>query len=248
LSHWMMLLALIIYIFKSTQLRIYQFENLLQFEPKIMRELVGIGLPIAASFAFEVGLFSTTTYLMGILGTEVLAAHQIVFQTIVVVFMVPLGMSFATTIRVGQWNGQQNITGIRRAANVGICLGATFMSIMAIALLMFPQQIIALYIDIHNPENARVVSLATSMLSVAALSQILDGVQTTAAGALRGLKDTRIPMLLSFFAFWGVGLVSGYLLGFHFGFGGVGLWLGQLIGVAVAAGFFIWRLRKLMSQ
>lgn len=248
LSYWMMLLSLIVYIFKSKQFRVYQFGNLFQFEPKIIRELIEIGFPIAVSFAFEVGLFSTTTYLMGTLGTQVLAAHQIVLQTIIVIFMVPLGISLATTIRVGQWNGQQDITGVRRAANVGMCLGATFMSIMAIALLLFPRQIIGLYIDIHNAENARVVSLATSMLSVAALSQILDGVQTTAAGALRGLKDTRIPMLLSFLAFWGIGLTTGYLLGFHLGFGGVGLWVGQLIGVAVSAVFFIWRLQRLMLQ
>lgn len=249
LSQWIMLLLLIIYILKHSQLRSYQlFANFHQLEPKILREILWIGVPIAISFAFEVGLFTVTTYLMGVLGTDVLAAHQIVFQTIALIFMVPLGMSFATTIRVGQWNGQQNSQGVRRAAYVSIWLGAMFMTIMAIALLMFPRQVIALYLDVDNPENARVISLATSMLTIAALSQILDGVQTTAAGALRGLKDTRVPMLLSFLAFWGVGLTSGYLLGFQLGFSGVGLWLGQLLGVAVSAGFFIWRFRRLMSK
>ena len=249
LSQWLMLLLLIIYILKHSQLRSYQlFANLYQLEPKILRELLWVGVPIAISFAFEVGLFTVTTYLMGVLGTDVLAAHQIVFQTIALIFMVPLGMSFATTIRVGQWNGQQNSKGVRRAAYVSIWLGAMFMTIMAIALLVFPRQVIALYLDIDNPENARVISLATSMLTIAALSQILDGVQTTAAGALRGLKDTRVPMLLSFLAFWGVGLTSGYLLGFQLGFSGIGLWLGQLLGVAVSAGVFVWRFRRLMSE
>ena len=249
LSQWLMLLLLIIYILKHSQLRNYQlFANFHQLEPKILREILWIGVPIAISFAFEVGLFTVTTYLMGVLGTDVLAAHQIVFQTIALIFMVPLGMSFATTIRVGQWNGQQNSKGVRRAAYVSIWLGAMFMTIMAIALLVFPRQVIALYLDIDNPENARVISLATSMLTIAALSQILDGVQTTAAGALRGLKDTRVPMLLSFLAFWGVGLTSGYLLGFQLGFSGIGLWLGQLLGVAVSAGVFVWRFRRLMSK
>lgn len=249
LSQWLMLLLLIIYILKHSQLRSYQlFANLHQLEPKILREILWIGVPIAISFAFEVGLFTVTTYLMGVLGTDVLAAHQIVFQTIALIFMVPLGMSFATTIRVGQWNGQQNSKGVRRAAYISIWLGAMFMTIMAIALLAFPRQVIALYLDVENPENARVISLATSMLTIAALSQILDGVQTTAAGALRGLKDTRVPMLLSFLAFWGVGLTSGYLLGFQLGFSGVGLWLGQLLGVAVSAGVFVWRFRRLMSE
>lgn len=249
LSQWLILLLLIIYILKHSQLKSYQlFANLHQLEPKILREILWIGVPIAISFAFEVGLFTVTTYLMGVLGTDVLAAHQIVFQTIALIFMVPLGMSFATTIRVGQWNGQQNSKGVRRAAYVSIWLGAMFMTIMAITLLVFPRQVIALYLDVDNPENARVISLATSMLTIAALSQILDGVQTTAAGALRGLKDTRVPMLLSFLAFWGVGLTSGYLLGFQLGFSGVGLWLGQLLGVAVSAGVFVWRFRRLMSE
>ena len=140
--------------------------------------------------------------------------------------MVPLGMSFATTIRVGQWNGKQDYQGVQRAAYLSMSFGAIFMMIMAVILLVFPQQVIALYLDIDNPQNAQVIFLATAMFRIAALSQILDGVQTTAAGALRGLKDTRIPMLLSFFSFWIVGLTTGYLLGFYFGFGGVGCWVG----------------------
>lgn len=248
LSHWLMLTLLIVYICQHKQLKVFKFfENLQQFEPKILKEVVWLGVPIAISFAFEVGLFTTTTYLMGILGTDILAAHQIVFQTIAVIFMIPLGMSFATTIRVGQWMGQQNVDGVKRAAYVSMWMGGLFMTVMAITLLLFPRRIIALYLDIDNPENKSVIALATSMLSIAAISQILDGVQTT-AGALRGLQDTRVPMLLSFLAFWGIGLVSGYLLGFWLGFGGEGLWWGQLIGVAVAAGLFVWRFQRLISS
>lgn len=248
LAQWGMLLFLIIYIGRDKQLRTYQvFNKLLQFEPKIIQELIWIGLPISISFAFEVGMFSVTTFLMGILGTQVLAAHQIVFQTIAIIFMVPLGMSFATTIRVGRWNGKQDYNGIQRAAYVSMSLAAIFMTVMAVIILIFPKQLISLYIDVGNPKNTEVVFLATAMFRVAALSQILDGVQATAAGALRGLKDTRIPMLLSFLSFWGIGLAIGYLLGFHLGLGGVGLWLGQLTGVAVSAGAFLWRFRRLMS-
>lgn len=246
ISHWVMFLCLVCYTFKNKQLRLYRlFENLPRFEPKVIRELLWIGVPIGISFALETGLFTVTTYFMGMLGTQVLAAHQIVLQTIVVIFMIPLGMSFAATIRVGQWNGQDNSDGVRRAGYVNMCMGAGFMTVMAILLLVFPQQAIAIYLDIRDPENHEAIAIATSMLSVAALAQILDGLQSTAAGALRGLKDTRIPVLLSFLAFWCVGLTSGYLLGFRLGFGGVGLWLGQSIGVAMAAGVFIYRFRLL---
>ncbi|NJL60895.1 MAG: MATE family efflux transporter [Methylacidiphilales bacterium] len=247
-SQWLMLILLIIYILKQTELKNYRlFQNLYRFEPKILQEMLWIGIPIGISLAFEAGLFSVTTYLMGLLGTDILAAHLIVFQSIAVIFMVPLGMSFATTIRVGQWSGQNDAIALRRSAYISMTLGAGFMIIMTIFLLIFSRQVISLYLDIRNPENARVISLAIPMFVVASISQILDGVQTTAAGALRGLKDTRIPMLLSFVAFWGFGLGSGYLLGFKFGLDGVGLWIGQAIGVATSAGVFIWRFRQLMA-
>ncbi|HIK14797.1 MAG TPA: MATE family efflux transporter [Leptolyngbyaceae cyanobacterium M33_DOE_097] len=246
-THWGMAIALLLYMLWHRKLKDYRlFAELRQFHPKILRELMAIGLPIGVAFTLEVGLFTTTTYLMGVLGTEVLAAHQIVFQTIVVVFMVPLGLSFANTIRVGQWIGQGDREAAKRAAYVGMVLGGLFMTLMAIALSLSPKLIIGLYLNVNDPRNAAVVSLAASMLIVAAFAQILDGVQTSAAGALRGLKDTRVPMLLSFIAFWGVGLASGYLIGFRLGLGGVGLWLGQSLGIAAAAGVFIRRFRYLI--
>jgi multidrug resistance protein, MATE family len=249
LSLWGMFLALVIYILRHERLKEYRiFQELHRFRPRIVAEIVRIGLPIGISVALEIGLFTIVTYLMGALGTDVLAAHQIVFQTIVVIFMVPLGMSFAMTARVGQWVGQQNLQAAKQAGIVGIAIAIVFMTIMSIALLLFPQQVVGLYLDLDNPDNANVLTLALPMLTVAAIIQVLDGVQKTTMGALYGLQDTRVPMLLSFPAFWGVGLTSGYLLGFPLGLGGVGLWIGQSIGVAIAAGVFIWRFHSLTSK
>jgi len=246
LTLWGMFLALAVYILKHKQLRTYHlFQNLYRLKPRILWELVRIGVPIGVFSALEIGLFTVVTYLMGILGTDVLAAHQIVFQTINLIFMVPLGMSYATTARVGQWFGQQNLESVRRAGYVSISIGAGFMALMTIVLLLFPQQVIGLYIDIRNPENATVLALGIPMLTAAAVAQIFDGMQKTAYGALQGLQDTRIPMLLSFLTYWCIGLTSGYLLGFHLGLGGTGLWLGQSIGVAIASGVFTWRFRSL---
>jgi multidrug resistance protein, MATE family len=246
LSLWGMFLALAIYILKHEVLREYRIlQEGYRLKPRILKELVQIGLPIGISTVLETGLFTVVTYLMGILGTDVLAAHQIVFQTIVVIFMVPLGMSFAITVRVGQWMGQNNLKAARRAGIVGIAIAVGFMSLMSIALILFPQQVFSLYLDPRNPENAGVLTLALPMLIVAAIIQVLDGVQKTTMGALYGLQDTRVPMLLSLPAFWGVGLSCGYLLGFPLGFGGVGLWIGQSIGVAIAAIIFVWRFCQL---
>lgn len=247
-SFWLMLMALMLYARYQRRLKAYcllqrwRWGNL-----AMLRELIWLGVPIGISFALETSLFAAVTYLMGALGQDVLAAHQIVFQTIAVIFMVPLGLSYATTIRVGQWNGQQDPAGVRRAAYVSMVLGGGFMVVAALLLLLFPRAAIALFLDVDHPDNAAVVSLAVSMFAIAALSQILDGVQTAAAGALRGLKDTRVPMVLSFLAFWGVGLASGYILGFGLGLGGVGLWLGQAIGVGTAAILFIWRFCRLLG-
>ncbi|MBD0267139.1 MAG: MATE family efflux transporter [Cyanobacteria bacterium Co-bin8] len=248
LSFWLMFLIFLVYCLKHPQLKEYRFlQDLKQFNFKILRRLGAIGVAIAVTIALEYGLFAVVTFLMGILGTEVLAAHQTVYQTMYIIFMVPLGMSYAVTARVGQWYGQEDLRGARRAGYVGIALAGSFMLVTALVLVVCRQQVIGIYIDIENPQNARVLALALPMLFVSALAQLLDGVQRVAMGALYGLQDTRVPMLLSGAAFWGVGLTTGYLLGFLLGLEGVGLWIGQSIGVAVAGLIFVWRFHRLTA-
>lgn len=248
LSFWGMFLALVIYILKHPQLKTYRiFQQVYRLKPNILAELIKIGLPIGIFSLLEIGLFTIVTYLMGALGTEVLAAHQIVFQTIVVIFMIPLGMSYAATVRVGQWFGKKNLEGIKRSGYLSIGIGLVFAFLVTIAMLLFPQAIVGLYLDINDPANAKVITLALPMLTVATLSQILDTVQKITYGALQGIQDTRVPMLLSMPAFWGIGLTSGYLLGFVLGWGGTGLWLGQSIGIAIAAILFLVRFQQQMT-
>ena len=244
---WAMFIALIIYILKHPQFKTYRiFKQLHILKPAIIIELSKTGVPIGIFIALELGLFTVVTYLMGVLGTEVLAAHQIVFQTILVIFMIPLGMSYATTVRVGQWFGQRNSKGIERAGYISIAIGFVFSSLVAIAMLLFPRSIVGLYIDINDPANAQILALALPMLTIATISQVLDAVQKIAYGALQGLQDTRIPVLLNILGFWGVGLTTGYILGFRFGLGGAGLWLGQSVGVAIAAILFLVRLKRVL--
>jgi MATE family multidrug resistance protein len=199
------------------------------------------------SIAVEYGLFTAVTFFMGALGTETLAAHQTVYQTIFLLFMVPLGMSFAATVRVGQWMGQHDRQGTRRAGYISVAAAALFMTLTAIVILLFRQPIIGIYLNLDDPESASVISLAVPMLMIAALAQFLDGVQRVAMGALYGLQDTRTPMILSLVTFWGIGLSTGYILGFRLGFGGLGLWIGQSIGVAVAGVIFLWRFHSQTS-
>ena len=246
---WVMFFALVIYLLKHPQLKNYRiFKQLHRLKPRVIWQLSKIGFPIGIFIALEIGLFTVVTFLMGTLGTEVLAAHQIVFQTMLIIFMIPLGMSYAATVRVGQYLGEKNLKGIKRAGYFSIASGLVFAIAITIIMLLFPKAIVSLYIDVNNPDNATVVGLALPMLTVATLSQILDAVQKITYGVLQGLQDTRIPVLLNIPAFWIVGLTSGYLLGFYFNLGGVGLWIGQSIGVAVAAFLFIIRWRQKLAE
>jgi MATE family multidrug resistance protein len=249
LSFWVMFLALFLYTCNNQTLKEYRFwRELHRLRPQILWQLVVVGISIAVTIAVEYGLFTAVTFLMGTLGTETLAAHQTVYQTVFLLFMVPLGMSYAATVRVGQWMGQRDRQGTRQAGYVCVAAAAIFMALTAIILLLFRQPIIGIYLDINDPESTRVISLAIPMLMIAALAQLLDGVQRVAMGALYGLQDTRTPMILSVITFWGVGLASGYVLGFPMGFGGIGLWTGQSIGVAVAGLIFLWRFHSLTSK
>lgn len=249
LSFWLMFLVFLTYIQNHSQLKQYKlWRDLCRIQPQMLRRLGTIGVAIAVTIALEYGLFAVVTFLMGILGTEMLAAHQTVYQTMYIIFMVPLGMSYAVTARVGWWFGQQDLKGARRAGYIGIAVAAAFMILTAIGLVVYRQQIIGIYLDIHNPANASVIKLAIPMLIILALAQLLDGIQRVAMGALYGLQDTRIPMLLSGLTFWGVGLTSGYVLGFPLGLAGAGLWIGQSIGVAVAGVIFVWRFHNLTTD
>ena len=239
---WGMLVALVVYLLRQPQLKTYRFfSGMPKLKPTIIWELCQTGIPIGIFMALELGLFTVVTYLMGTLGTEVLAAHQIVFQTIMVTFMIPLGMSYAATVRVGQWFGKQDLAGVKRAGYVSIGLGFGIMALLAIAMLIFPRSIVAIYLDPNDPANEGLIALILPMFAIASLSQILDAVQKITYGALQGVQDINVPVLLNILSFWGVGLGAGYVLGFTVGLSGVGLWLGQSLGIALSAVLFFTR-------
>jgi multidrug resistance protein, MATE family len=249
LAMWAMFLALVSYMLTHKELKTYRFfRQIYRIDRQILTALIRVGVPIGIATGLEIGLFTIVTYLMGLLGTEVLAAHQVILQTIAITFMVPLAMSYAATIRVGQEIGQNNRVGAIRAGYVGAAIGFIFMLFMAAILLIFTQQIIGIFINLRDSRNLNVIPLATGMMTIAAISQILDGPQKIIMGALYGLQDTRIPMFLSFLAFWGIGLSIGYWLGFHTSLGGSGLWIGQSIGIAISAVMFFWRFNRIVAQ
>lgn len=248
-AHWIMFLSLLGYMLWHKPLREYSlFQTLHRLEPKIVQQLLWVGVPIGIAAVLEYGLYTTVTFMMGALGTPVLAAHQVVLQTVMVIFMVPLAMSYAATVRIGQWFGQRNWLQVRQAAYVSIGLAVMFMLVTAIALFTHPEQIIGLYLNLDDPGNDNVLRVAVSIMSIAAFGQILDGVQRTANGILQGLQDTRVPMLLGTVSYWGIGLTTSYFLGFHTNLGGMGVWIGSYTGLATAAIAFVLRFWRITSK
>ena len=169
------------------------------------------------------------------MGEKPLAAHQIAMSVSSVTFMVPLAIGQAANVRVGYWMGAGNPVAARHAGFVALALGVAYMSMTGLLFVLAPHTIIGLYLKLDDPANAQTVSIAASLLGVSAVFQIVDGMQTIGSGCLRGLKDTRIPMLAAAFGYWGVGFPTGYLLAFHAGLGPRGLWWGLAAGLASVA-------------
>jgi multidrug resistance protein, MATE family len=206
-----------------------------------LRQMLVIGLPIAGIILAEAGLFSGAAFLMGRIGEAELAAHTLALQIAALVFQVPYGLGQAATIRVGMAYGARDPAWIRRAGSTAILLGIGFMACTAILIWAVPRTILRLYVDPDAAANAVMVQFALQYLAVAAAFQLFDGAQAVAAGALRGLQDTRVPMLIAVFGYWlpGFGLAIG--LGFLSPLRGLGVWLGLAAGLVVVATLLLWR-------
>ncbi len=195
-----------------------------------VRRLVALGLPAATQFVLEVGVFATATALAGRLEPAALAAHQIALNAASITFMVPLGISSAGAVRVGQGLGRGDLPGAKRAGWYALGLGTAFMTAAALTFMLLPRTIVSAY-----TADQAVVSVGASLLLVAAVFQLFDGLQVVATGVLRGAGDTRTPMLSNLVAYWVFGLPLGYALCFHWRLGVVGLWIGLSVGL-VAVG------------
>jgi MATE family multidrug resistance protein len=194
-----------------------------------------LGLPIGATMALEITLFNAAVFVMGQFGTAAIAAHSIAIQIAAASFMVPLGLGQAATVRVGLAHGAGLRDDITRAGWTAFAMAMVFMATMSVVLMAFPKVLIGAFIDVTDPANAPVAEMAALFLLWAAIFQLADGAQVVGAGMLRGLQDTRVPMLYAAFGYWGCGMPLSLLFAFKFGYGGVGIWVGLASGLAVVA-------------
>ena len=237
--------ALIVVVFTDRQFRRFHlFGRWWRFDRQRTIAMLKLGWPIGATMGLEIGVFALAAYFMGWIGATAVAAHAVALQLAALTFMVPLGLGQAATVRVGRALGRQDEAGITRAGWTTWVLGLLFMGTMAVVMWSIPRELVTLFLK-DVPANAVVIGLAVSFLRVAAAFQLVDGAQVIGAGMLRGLHDTRWPLLFAFFGYWIVGLGIGAWLAFAADWKGVGIWVGLASGLAAVAALMLarWLLR-----
>jgi MATE family multidrug resistance protein len=214
--------------------RFHLFGNFWRFDAQRTRAMVRLGWPIGITMALEMGVFALAAYFMGWIGAPAVAAHAVALQVAALTFMVPLGLGQAATVRVGLALGRRDEAAIGRAGWTAWVLGVGFMGAMALGIWMMPRTLVTLFLA-DVPQNAVVIGLAVTFLKVAAAFQLVDGAQVIGAGMLRGLHDTRWPLLFALVGYWVVGLGIGSWLAFGADWKGLGIWIGLAIGLGCVA-------------
>ena len=243
ISMWIVMFALGGYMMFNSHYRPFHlFSRLAPLRLDVFREIVGLGVPIAITITAEAGLFSAVSILMGTRGTEITAGHQIAINFSSTMFMIPLALSGATTVLVGQLIGAGKYREARVSGWVGVSMCAGFMAFSAAFLLFFRESVVSLYTD-----DAAITGIALSLLLMAAIFQVVDGVQIGAAGALRGYKDTNLPMVINIFAFWVMAFPLAYLAAVTYKAPPNYIWAGFIVGLGVAAILLTGRYRKISN-
>ena len=212
------------------------------------RAIFRIGLPIAGHALLEAGFFIGAVFIAGQFGALAIAATMIALQLPHVTFMVPMGLAQAATVRVGQAVGRRDPEAAYRSGRIALAIGLVYLTITTTVVLAIPETFAALFLDSTRPDSAPVLALATSYLFYAAFFQAGDSIQAIAAGALRGVNDTAVPMLIAGASYWGVGLGTGLYLAFEAGMEGAGLWAGFVAGLTCAALLLSWRFHSLQAR
>ncbi len=226
-----MFLAMLVYTMRRKAYQRFEiFKNWRWPQWKYQKELLWIGVPNGISSFMEVSMFATIALMIGSLGTVAVAGHQVAINFGSLTFMIPFGLATAISVRVGVFIGRGQPDRARFVGWVGIGLSVLIMVMTATVMLLFPRTIASIYTN-----DPAVIDLAVQLLFMAAIFQISDGLQVSGSGALRGLKDTRVPMIVNIIAYWGIGLPIGYWAGLPQGWGPVGFWIGLIFGLSAAA-------------
>ncbi len=246
-TSWIGVAAYAAAIYSDRRLRRYRiFGNWWRPEWQRLRDMILIGVPIALIILAEGGLFTGAAFLMGLIGEAQLAGHTIALQLAALAFQIPFGIGQAATIRVGYHFGAGNRDGIARAGQAALVIAMAYMALPALLMLVAPYLLLGLYIDPAAPDRAAMVGYAVVFLQIAAAFQLFDGAQAVLAGLLRGLQDTRVPMVMALTGYWIFGFGTSVALGFFTPLAGAGVWIGLAIGLIVVSVLLAlrWRARN----
>ena len=241
-SRWLLTLLLLFLVHRRISPYLWPIRPEI-WEAAPLGRMIRLGLPIGCQYLLEFGAFALVALMMGWLGTNAMAGHQIAINLASLTFMVPLGTSDAASVLVGQAVGRRDPAGARGAAHSALLCGAGFMALTAILFLSVPGPLARLY-----TREVEIVALAATLIPLAGLFQVFDGLQAVGGGILRGLGETRVAMLVNLFGYWCLGLPVSYVLGFQVGLGPIGLWCGLVLGLGVVATILLVRVRIALAR
>lgn len=246
---WIMFIALAVHVLRVADMaRLIEIRRITSIDLQVWWASLRLGMPMGGLALFEGGLFAVVAILMGTFGPQVLAANQILFSLAATALVIAISIGEASAIRIAYNIGLRRPDLAKRSGVLGIAVSVAVMLCASAVFLFLPERLVSLFIDVTDPENAPVVSLAVTLFAIAAVFQVSDGLQAATARALRGMRDTFIPMCIAGLGYWVFGLGGGYYLGFIAGHGPVGLWWGLALGLTVAAALLVWRFAILLGR
>ena len=244
-----MLIALLAHMFRNPVMRGYGiFLGRIRVVPAMCREILWLGLPVAGFVTLEAGLFVAMSILSGVIDAKTLATYEIMTGWIGIPFVIALGLAEATMVRVAYGAGRNDMQAARDAGLLGMGLGVAVLAALTIVPLMYPELIVRIFMSPDDPAFEEISALVAHLLVIAAVFQVFDGLQAMASRALRGIKDTIVPLWLAAFGYWVLGIGGGSLLAFPLQLGATGLWLGLALGLIVTGTLLAWRFVLLTRQ
>lgn len=243
ISYWISLIVLALYILINKNYRAYLNCLFKPTKPSYMGQLLKIGTPMGIMYCVEVGFFFALTLVTGSFGSQVQAANQIAMQYMGTLMSVIFSIAQAITVRMGHLLGAGEVAAAERAGYVGVCFSAVFMIFIGIFYLAVPHVLISIDFDLNNPKNAQLIQIATQLLAISALFQLIEAMRISFFGALRALKDTRFTLFISIISFWVIALPIGYLFATRFKLEGPGLWWGMVLGASFSVLILFWRFK-----
>lgn len=243
-SYWIIAIVMSVFVLTYKDYKHYFRLIINKNKPSYLWELLKVGFPIGAMYCFEVGFFFALTLVMGSLGSQLLAANQIVMQYLCMLMSIIFSIAQAITVRMGHLLGAKDVNLAKRAGYTGIMLSAILMGIIAIVFWTFPSLLISVDLDLHSSSNANIINEIKILFAVSALFQIIEATRISLFGALRALKDTNFTLLASIISFWGIALPIGYTLATYFQLGGIGLWWGMVLGATCSVLLLYWRFKS----